>query len=95
MTDTKCEPPKPWANEWHWVEKDGKKACAYWWQTMENYWEWFGICPDGAGYSYLARVTTPAEVTEMRAKIARLEGDNEQLRATIRATRIAVGCSHE
>lgn len=36
MTDTKCEPPKPWANEWHWVEKDGKKSCAYWWQTMEN-----------------------------------------------------------
>ena len=49
MTDTKCEPPKPWANEWHWVEKDGKKSCAYWWQTMENHWEWFGICPDGAG----------------------------------------------
>ena len=70
MTDTKCEPPKPWANEWHWVEKDGKKACAYWWQTMENYWEWFGICPDGAGYRYLAPAAAPDTV---RALVEALE----------------------
>lgn len=70
MTDTKCEPPKPWANEWHWVEKDGKKSCAYWWQTMENHWEWFGICPDGAGFRYLAPAATPETV---RALVEALE----------------------
>jgi hypothetical protein len=97
MTDTKCEPPEG--------STDGAPAETVLAELVRCYLHWE---PDArvlgnvrsadavrAIREMWEKANAPAEVTDMRAKIARLEGDNEQLRATIRATRIAVGCSHE
>ena len=74
MTD-RCEPPEELrgVDGWHWVKvPDGCEECWEWDAEERGWWDPGGSCVIDVsgmdGYRYLAPVTPPAEVDQLRAE---------------------------
>ena len=89
MSKTRCEPPRPWIKGWHWLETNGRECCAYWWQTLENDWQWAGpgMTPDGRFCTYLAPAAPPAVVAALVAALEGLDGVRDTVLQAIGSVR--------